>query len=60
MAAKLLTLREGELFRKLICAEWKLNEDRSFEDVAQKVANELSFDIDEDDFAEMCEVISGQ
>jgi len=65
--ARLLTLREAELFRRIVYLAEQL--DRCNPDVgmgpsrltlAQDQASTLSFEIDEDDVAEAAEIASGQ
>lgn len=55
---KMLTLREMELFRLALnlAAENKPNR----EEIARIIASELSFKIDDDDIAEVCEEASGR
>ena len=55
--AKLLTNREIELFRLAM----KLNDTGGVyrKELADSIASQLSFEIDEDDLAEMCETIEG-
>jgi hypothetical protein len=62
--AKLLTNREMELFRLLVLAQYRNERDNpdvgmgpTFEAVARRVADRLTFFIDEDDLAEVCEDI---
>jgi len=60
--AKLLTNREMELFRlamQYADAALAIGNKRTQEELASIVAKELSFKIDEDDLAEMCETIEG-
>lgn len=64
--AKLLTNREMELFRVAMQLEKALDDCNpdvgmgpSMEMIAERVAARLSFEIDEDDIAEMCETITG-
>lgn len=64
--AKPLTNREMELFK--LALNWRCRYDNSNPDVgmepgalalAKEIANGLSFKIDEDDIAEICEEVSG-
>ena len=64
--AKLLSNREMELFSVAVTLAVtldRINPDvgigPSRETIAQRVADQLSFEIDEDDIAEICEEISG-
>lgn len=61
---KLLTLREMELFRLAMRYAEAVSPVQPFPpetraDVAARVATELSFKVDEDDLAEMCEAVEG-
>ncbi len=64
--AELLTNREMEIFRLALIYRQRYNDacpevglgPTTFM-IAESLANELSFSIDEDDLAEMCESISG-
>ena len=60
--AKLLTNREMELFRlamQFADAALAIGKKMSREELANTITKELSFKIDEDDLAEMCETIEG-
>ena len=55
--AKLLTNREMELFR--LAMQLAAEGESHRKDLANMVANRLSFEIDEDDLAEICDQIEG-
>jgi hypothetical protein len=65
--AKLLTNREMELFRLAMAYAMNYEEvaaaavgyHTSKEVIAKRISSALSFGIDEDDIAEMCETITG-
>jgi len=63
---KLLTNREMELFRCIVILARRLDDCNpevglgpSIETIAQREADCLSFEIDEDDMAEVCETVKG-
>jgi hypothetical protein len=60
MKAKLLTTKEMELFHAAINWAVKCDPESTREEIAKKVASELSFKVDEDDIAEVCENVSGR
>jgi hypothetical protein len=66
MKPRILNLREMELFRKLVLMAKKYRDCNpevgmgpSLEMIAKEQAQTLSFKIDEDDIAEVCEEIKG-
>ncbi len=58
---KPLTTREMELLHRAIVIAQQLSvKPANYEDLVRWVASDLSFKIDEDDIAELCENITGQ